>query len=188
MASKESYRTELRSAARQLGDRCLYSAAKWYLFHKPSLHLSKPSTQTLIFFFTGLQNSLSVWSRTPPPLRPHLLSLRSPRATYPPLLPLPTLSPLLTAAIPTAPPSAAAYEPAAPPRTLQRRLSVASRMSAHQCQLKMAAKVITMFIFSLRLTSIAGSSVGPPMCSASKPGGRPFSLGAMRSIWYCFLL
>lgn len=51
MASKESYRTELRSAARQLGDRCLYSAAKWYLFHKPSLHLSKPSTQTLIFFF-----------------------------------------------------------------------------------------------------------------------------------------
>ncbi|PKA64393.1 Anaphase-promoting complex subunit 8 [Apostasia shenzhenica] len=29
MGSKESYRTELRSAARQLGDRCLFSAAKW---------------------------------------------------------------------------------------------------------------------------------------------------------------
>ncbi|URD83175.1 Anaphase-promoting complex subunit [Musa troglodytarum] len=29
MSSKESYRVELRSAARQLSDRCLYSAAKW---------------------------------------------------------------------------------------------------------------------------------------------------------------
>lgn len=73
MASKESYRTELRSAARQLGDRCLYSAAKWYLFHKPSLHLSKPSTQTLIFFFyraaellVSLEPDPSSASSTPP--------------------------------------------------------------------------------------------------------------------------
>ncbi|CAA7396820.1 unnamed protein product [Spirodela intermedia] len=29
MGSKESYRNELRSAIRQLGDRCLYSASKW---------------------------------------------------------------------------------------------------------------------------------------------------------------
>jgi hypothetical protein len=29
-SAKENYRVELRAAARQLGDRCLYSAAKWY--------------------------------------------------------------------------------------------------------------------------------------------------------------
>nr|CAB3450569.1 unnamed protein product [Digitaria exilis] len=28
-SAKETYRTELRAAARQLGERCLYSAAKW---------------------------------------------------------------------------------------------------------------------------------------------------------------
>jgi len=29
-SAKETYRAELRAAARQLGERCLYSAAKWY--------------------------------------------------------------------------------------------------------------------------------------------------------------
>lgn len=29
-SAKETYRAELRTAARQLGERCLYTAAKWY--------------------------------------------------------------------------------------------------------------------------------------------------------------
>ena len=29
-SAKESYRAELRASSRQLGERCLYSAAKWY--------------------------------------------------------------------------------------------------------------------------------------------------------------
>jgi hypothetical protein len=34
-SAKETYRAELRSAARQLGERCLYSAAKWYALRTP---------------------------------------------------------------------------------------------------------------------------------------------------------
>jgi len=34
-SAKEAYRAELRAAARQLGERCLYSAAKWYALSPP---------------------------------------------------------------------------------------------------------------------------------------------------------
>lgn len=36
-SSKEAYRVELRAAARQLGERGLYSAAKWYVGTPPPL-------------------------------------------------------------------------------------------------------------------------------------------------------
>lgn len=44
-SAKETYRAELRAAARQLGERCLYSAAKWYALSPPS---SNPKPLTLI--------------------------------------------------------------------------------------------------------------------------------------------
>ncbi|XP_020589970.1 anaphase-promoting complex subunit 8 isoform X1 [Phalaenopsis equestris] len=47
MASKETYRTELRSAVHQLGDRCLYSAAKWAAELLVSLEPDTSTSSTL---------------------------------------------------------------------------------------------------------------------------------------------
>lgn len=40
MSSKENCRNELRTAIRQLSDRCLYSASKWYSSYSPKIYVS----------------------------------------------------------------------------------------------------------------------------------------------------
>ncbi|KAG0483695.1 hypothetical protein HPP92_011779 [Vanilla planifolia] len=68
MGSKENYRTELRSAARQLGDRCLFSAAKWCGFDSVAFGCGAPCQLGARFLLRIIFHSLHlfpVFSRRP---------------------------------------------------------------------------------------------------------------------------
>jgi hypothetical protein len=171
-SAKETYRTELRSAARQLGERCLYSAAKWYTPSDPSI--SRPLTLTSPSPCAGLPSCLSASSRTlPRPLRPRWTPL--PRRTPPPAGGCCTCTAAVGPASDTAPAPAAA--PSSGPR------SAACRTSTRPSQTMTRSTQGATSTCSPRLTSTAASTAAPRTCCRTRAAARPCSCDATHSTW-----